>query len=109
MVAAEDDNSVVIQPAPLEHVKQPADTVVDVADGAIVGPPCPLDLLISELVVPEVADLEQALAVRILLLLGNPDFGQCDVDALIEIPVLLLDGVWIVGVRQGDLSIAPMT
>lgn len=103
MVTAEDDNGVVVQPALLEHIEQLADAVVDVADGTIVGPLRPLDLLVAELVVPEVANFEEALAVRVLLLLGDPDLGEVDVDALVEIPVLLLDGVRIVGVRQGDL------
>jgi hypothetical protein len=54
--------------------------------------------------VPEVAHLEEALAVRVLLLLGNLDLGQVDVDAIVEVPVLLFDGVGVVGVRQGDLK-----
>jgi hypothetical protein len=103
VVAAEDDDGVLVQAAPLEHVEQLADAVVDVADGAVVGAPGPLDLLVAELGVPEVADLEQALAVRVLLLLRDLDLGKLDVDALVEIPVLLLDGVRVVGVRQGNL------
>jgi hypothetical protein len=106
VVAAEDDDGVVVQPAPLEHVEQLTDAVVDVADGAVVGTLGALDLLVAELIVPEVADLEQALAVRVLLLLGDLDLGQVDLDAFVEIPVLLLDGVRIVGVCQGDLFIA---
>jgi hypothetical protein len=103
MVTAEDDDGVLVQTAPLEHVKELADAVVDVADSAIVRPPRPLDLLVAELGVPQVADLEQPLAVRVLLLLGDLDLGQLDVDALVQIPVLLFDGVRIVGVCQGNL------
>jgi hypothetical protein len=100
VVAAEDDNRVLVQLALLEHVEQLADAVVDVADGAIVGAACPLDLVIAELLIPEVADLHQALAVWVLLLLGDLDLGQVDVDALVQVPVLFLDGVRVVGVRQ---------
>ncbi len=98
MVAAKDDDGVLIQAALLEHIEQLADAVVDVAHGAIVGAAGALDLLVAELGVPQVADLEQALAVGVLLLLGDLDLGQIDVDPLVEIPVLLLDGVRVVGV-----------
>jgi len=58
MVSAEDDNSVVIETAPFQDVKQLANAIIDVADSAIVCAPRPLDLLIAEILIPEVANLE---------------------------------------------------
>lgn len=104
MVPAEDNDGIVIQPASLQCVQKPADAVIHVADSAIVCPPSPLNLLITELDVPEIADLKKALAVGVLLLLGYFHFGQLNVHTIVHVPVLLLDGVGVVGVRQGDLE-----
>lgn len=100
MVTTEDNDSVVVKLAPFEGVKKPANAVIDIADSAIVRSASLLNLLIIELNVPEVADLEEALAVRILLILRYLDLGQLNIHALVHVPVLLLNGVWVVGVRQ---------
>lgn len=105
MIAAEDDNGVIIQPAALEHVQQLADAVVDIADGAVVGAAGAADLFVAKLLIPQITNLEQPLRVRILFFLGNPDLGQLNLYPLVQIPVLLLDGVRVVRVREGDLVV----
>lgn len=104
VVSREDDNGVVSKPSVLESLEQPADAVIDVAARSIVGALSALDLVIGEVLVPEIADLHQTLAVAILLVLGNTDLGQVNVHALVEIPVLLGDGVRVMGVGKRDLA-----
>jgi hypothetical protein len=103
MIAAEDDNGVIIQPAALEHVQQLADAVVDVADGAVIGAAGAADLLVAKVLIPQITNLEQPLRVRILFFFGDPDLGQLNLHPLVQVPVLLLDGVRVVRVREGDL------
>jgi len=100
MIAAEDHDGVFVEFTLLQDVEELTDAVVDVADGAVVGAPGPLDLLLRKVLVPQVADLEQPLAVWVLLLLGNLDLGQLDVDALVHVPELAVNGVGIVRVRE---------
>ena len=104
MVSREDDNGVVSKPSVLESLKQPADAVIDVAARSVVGALSALNLVIGEVLVPEIADLHQTLAVAILLVLGNTDLRQVNVHALVEIPVLLGDGVRVMGVGKRDLA-----
>jgi hypothetical protein len=74
VVSTEDDDSVIVQLAVFNHAEKLANAVIDVADGAIVCPPSPLDLFVGKVLVPEVAHLEETLAVRVLFFLGDFDF-----------------------------------
>lgn len=103
MVAAEDDDGVIGKLQVFQRLDERADVVVDEAAGAVVRPPRLLDLLVAKVLVPQVADLQETLAVWVLLLLGDLDLGQSDVYAFIPIPVLLGDGVRIMRVCQRDL------
>ena len=102
MVPAEDDNGILVQTAVLQRLKQLANVVVYVRDSPVVCSPCPLDLVWSEVLVPEVADLQQTLGVAILVLLRDGNVRQVNVHPLVQVPVLLLDGIWVVGVGEGD-------
>jgi hypothetical protein len=104
MVAAKDDDGVFVEAAVLQHVEKFADAIVNVAHSAVVGSSRSLDLLLAKFVVPQVADFQQSFAVSVLLFLGNVDLGKLDVDPLVEVPVLLLDSVRVMGVREGNLS-----
>ena len=106
MVTTEDDNRIVIQPALLQHVQQPPDAVINVADGAIIRAPCPLDLLVAEILVPEIADFKESFAVRVLVFLCDLDLGQVNINTLVTIPVLLFNRVRVVGVCERDLGVA---
>ena len=102
MVPAEDDNGILVQPAVLQRLQELANVVVYVRDRAVVCSASPLDLIRGEFLVPEVADLKQTLGVAILVLLRDCNVWQVNVDALVQVPVLLLDGIWVVGVGEGD-------
>lgn len=102
MVTGEDDDGVLVQTALLQGLEQLANTVVDVADGAVVGTLGALDLVIGEVVVLEIDNVLQALTVRVELALGNADLGHVDVDTLVHVPVLLLNGVRVVRVSKRD-------
>jgi len=102
VVPAEHDDRILVQPAIFQGLEELADAVVHIRDGPVVRTARALDLLRGEVLVPEITDLEQALGVRILLLLGDGDFGKGNVDVLVHVPVLLLDGIGIVGVGEGD-------
>jgi hypothetical protein len=104
MIAAEDNDGVVIEFASLQRVEELANAVIDIADSAVVRSTSLLDLLIIELNVPEVTDLEKTLAVGVLLFLGDLDLWELNVHALIHVPIFLLDGIWVVGVRQRNLE-----
>jgi hypothetical protein len=104
VIAAEDDNSIVVQLALLQNIQEFADAVIDIADGAVVGSACPLDLVVAKLFVPQVTNLEKALAVWVLVFLWDPYLGKADINALIQIPVLLLNTVGIVGVCERNLA-----
>jgi hypothetical protein len=103
MIAAEDNDGVVIEFASLQRVEELANAVIDIADSAVVRSTSLLDLLVIELNVPEVTDFEKALAVGILLFLRDLDLWELNVHALIHVPIFLFDGIWVVGVRQRDL------
>ncbi len=104
MITAEDDDGVLVETALLENIEKLADAVVNVADGTIVGPTSSLYLLFTEVLIPQVADLEKPLAVGVLLLLGDLDLGKVDVYTFVEVPVFLLNGVGVVGVGERDLE-----
>jgi hypothetical protein len=104
MVSAKDDNRVVVYPAILEYLKKLPNAIVNIADRPIVGSSCFLDLFICEILIPQVTDFEETLAVRVLVLLGDPYFGQVYVHAFVQIPVLLLDGVRVMRVCEGNLK-----
>lgn len=103
MVATEHDDGVFVQLAVLERLQKLADAVIDKAAGSIVRSPRLLDLLIAEVLVPEIAHLQQSLAVGVLFLPGDLDLGKFNVNTLIAIPELLLGGVGIMGVSERDL------
>lgn len=103
MVAAENHNSVFVEPALLQDTQKLADAVIHVTARAIVSPPSSLDLVVGELLVPHIRDLHQSLAVGILLLLGNLDLGQINIYIFVQIPVLVFSSVWVVRVCEGDL------
>ena len=102
MVAGENDNGVVVKTTVLEGLHELANVVVDIADRTVVSSLGPLDLLWSEIVVLEVHNVLETLAVGILLVLGNFDIRHVDVDILVHVPVLVLDGVRVVRVRERD-------
>lgn len=104
VVATEHDDGVFVQLAVLERLQKLADAVIDKAAGSIVRSPRLLDLLIAEVLVPEIAHLQQSLAVGVLFLPGDLDLGKFNVNTLIAIPELLLGGVGIMGVSERDLS-----
>ena len=76
MVATKNDNGVVLQIAIFEYLQQPADAVIDVADCAIIRSSSSFDLVFGDILVPEIADLEKARAVWVLLFLWDLDLGQ---------------------------------
>lgn len=83
MVAREDDDGILIQLALLEHRQQAADTIIDVAHSAIVSAARTLDLFLVDIGVPQIADLEEALGVRVLLVARDGDGGEDDVDVFV--------------------------
>jgi hypothetical protein len=102
MIATENDYGVVIQTAVLEGLQQLANAVINVRDRTIVGPTSTLDLIRSEFFVPEIADFQEPLGVRVLLFLGDDDFGKLNLNILIQVPVLLLNRVWVMWVSERD-------
>jgi hypothetical protein len=102
MIATENDDGVVIQTAVLEGLQQLANAVINVRDRTIVGPTSTLDLIRSEFLVPEIADFQEPLGVRVLLFLGDDDFGKLNLNILIQVPVLLLNRVWVMWVSKRD-------
>jgi hypothetical protein len=102
MIATENDDGVIIQTAVLEGLQQFANAVINVRDGTIVGSTSTLDLFRSEFLVPEIADFQEALGVRILLFLRDGDFGKLNLNILIHVPVLFLNGVWVMWVSERD-------
>lgn len=104
MVAGEHHDGVVGQPAFLQGRQQRTDLRVDVAAGAEVGTPGGADALLRQRLVPQVDDLQQALRMRVLLLLGEALARQRDVLVAVEIPVARRDAVGVVrmGHRHGQ-------
>lgn len=105
VVTAENNDGVLVQLALLECLQKLTYAVIDEAARSVVCSSRLLDLLIGEVLVPQIAHLEQSLAVRVLLLFGNLDLGQLNVDTLVAIPVLLLDSVGIMRVSERNLRI----
>lgn len=103
VITREDDDGVVSQVAILKRLQKLANTVINIAARAVVCPLGLLDLLIREVLIPQVADPQQPLAVGVQLLLGYPDLWQVDVDSLIPFPVLLLNGVGVMWVGERNL------
>lgn len=97
MVTGEEDDSIFVQAAVPERLEKLADAVVNIAYGSVVGTACPLDLLVREILVPKITNFEKPLAVGVLLVIGNPDLGHLNVDILVTVPVLLLNGVRVMG------------
>ena len=60
-----------------------------------------LDLLRGECLALEIVDFEWAAGVGGWSGLGDVDGGEIDLDGLVHIPILLLNGVRVMGVRQG--------
>ena len=107
MITAEDNDGVLGKPALLQDLEEFANAVVDIADSTIVGPARALDLFVREVLVPQVADLEQSLAMGVLLVVRNPgDLWKIDLNIFVLIPVLLFNGVGIVGVSKRNLCMA---
>jgi hypothetical protein len=52
MIAAEDDDGVVVQTAAPQRVEQATDAIVDITDSSIVSPLGALDLVVGEVLVP---------------------------------------------------------
>jgi hypothetical protein len=102
MIATENDDGVIIQTAVLESLQQLANAVVNVRDRTIVGSTSTLDLVRSEFLVPEIADLQEAFGVRVLLFLRDGDFRKLDLNIFIHVPVFLLNRVWIMWVGERD-------
>ncbi|MDT4801954.1 hypothetical protein FQZ97_346690 [compost metagenome] len=100
VVAGEHDQRVVGQAAFLQGPEQRADLRVDVAAGAEVGAAGVADLVRGQRLVPQVDHLEQALRVRVLLVLRQLGLRQRDVLVAVQVPVLAGDGVGIVGMGQ---------
>lgn len=103
MITGEDDDGVVGQVAVLKRLQELANAVVDIAARAVVCPLGLLDLLIREVLVPQVAYSQQPLAVGIQFLLGYSDLWQVDVDSVVSFPVLLLNGVRVMWMGERDL------
>lgn len=102
VVTAEDDNGVVGKLALLKNVKKLSNAVIDVRDGTVVSALGSLDLVRGEVVVLEIADVAETSAVRVLVFGLDVDFGEVDIHTLVHVPVLVLDGVRVVGVGQRD-------
>jgi len=104
VVTTEDNDGVIIKSAILENIKELSNTIVYIADSAVISSPRTPNLLVTEILTPEIANLEQTFAVGVLLLFWNPDLGQVDIDPFIEVPIFLLDRVRIMRMCQGHLK-----
>ena len=104
MISREDYYRVLVQTALLENIQKLADAIIHVAASTIVGAACTLDLVVRKVLVPEITNLHKSLAVGVLLVFGNGNLGHVDVDALVAVPVLLLDGIGVVGMGERDLE-----
>jgi hypothetical protein len=102
MITRENDDSVIEESAVLQNLNQLANAVVNVRDSSVVRTSSTLDLIWSEVLVPEIADFEEALGVVVLLILLDSNIRERDVDIFIKVPVLLLNAVRVVGVSEGD-------
>jgi len=100
MVTTENNDGVVAELALVQNIEQLANAVVDVRASTVVGTLGLLDLLGGEVIVLEVADVLQTLAVWVLVFLVDLNIGHVDVDILVHVPVLVFDGVRVMGVGE---------
>jgi hypothetical protein len=103
VITGEDDDGVIGQIAVLKRLQKLANAIVDIAARAVVCPLGLLDLLIREVLIPQVANSQQPLAMGVQFLLGDSDLWQVDVDSLVPFPVLLLNGVRVMWVSERNL------
>lgn len=102
MISGEDHNGILIHPALFKHTQQFSHIVIHIAHRSKVCPPRSLDCLLRHVFIPQPADLQQSLAVLILLILRDVDLRQGYILAFISVPVFFVDGVRVVRVRQRD-------
>lgn len=103
MIAAKNDDGVVVKAASPQRIKELPDAVINIANGSVIGSTGPLNLVLGKVCIPQVTNLQQPLAVGVLVFLGDLDLGQGNVYTLVEVPVLLLNIIRIVGVGKRDL------
>jgi hypothetical protein len=93
---------VLVHAAFLQDIKQLTDAIIHIAHGTVVRTTSTLDLLGGEVVTFDLTDAHQTSAVRVLFFRLEADIGQVNVDALIQIPILVLDGIWVMRVGEGN-------
>ncbi|KAG9796072.1 choline-sulfatase, partial [Aureobasidium melanogenum] len=78
------------------NFKQLTNAVIDIAHSTVVCPACAFDLLVSKVVALKLADVSETLAVRILFFWFEADIGKVNVHALVQVPILVLNGIRVV-------------
>ena len=91
---------VIVYAAFLDHIEQLTNAIIYIADGAIICPSSTLDLLVCEIVAFDLANVHQTPTVGILVLFLDADGGQVDVNTIVQVPIFVLDGIWIMGMRE---------
>lgn len=98
MVRGKNDYGVFFHSTLLQHLQKLANVIIDVTHSTVICSPSPLDSFLRWRFVPQIADLEQSLAVCILFFLRDLDVWLGNINALIPVPVRLVYSVWVVWV-----------
>ena len=102
MIGGEEGDGLAFEPAIAQGLHQAAELIVDIGDGAVIGPARRADMGLGDLGAVHVRDMAQALPMGIGRIRRGRELRQVDLVLAVAVPIFRQDRIGIMGMGHGD-------